>query len=57
MPVQFGNNKPVTLDIDNLQFNVFDADDIHNFSVCKITNSVSFDSIGNPGEMSENKIL
>lgn len=46
----FGNNKLVTLDVDNLQFNVFDAEDIHKFSVCKITNSVSFNSIGNPGK-------
>lgn len=44
-------NKPVTLNVDNLQFNVFDADDIHKFSVCKITNSVSFNSIGNPGNI------
>ncbi len=48
MPVQFGNNKPVTLDVENLQFNVFEPDEIHKFSVCKITNSVSFNSLGNP---------
>lgn len=48
MPVN--QNKPVTLDAENIRFDVYDGDDIHKFSVCKITNSVSFNSIGNPGK-------
>lgn len=51
MPV--GQNKPVTLDADNIRFDIYDGDDIHQFSVCKITNSVSFNSIGSPGKYFE----
>jgi hypothetical protein len=39
--------RPVTLEIENLEFKVFDADDIRKFSVCDVTNPISFDSIGN----------
>lgn len=48
MPVCLEKQKPVTLEVDSLKFNVFSAEEIRKFSVCKITNSVSFDSIGNP---------
>lgn len=47
MPVALAKERPVTLEIDNLQFQVFDADDIRKFSVCKITNPISFDCLGN----------
>ena len=40
--------KAVTLEVDNLEFNVFKPEEIRKFSVCKVTNTVSFDSIGNP---------
>lgn len=48
MVVQMQKTKPVTLEVDSLSFNVFSADEIRKFSVCKITNTISFDSIGNP---------
>lgn len=48
MVVQMQKSRPVTLEVDSLKFNVFSADDIRKFSVCKITNTTSFDSIGNP---------
>lgn len=48
MVVQMNKSTPVTLEVNNLQFNVFSADEIRKFSVCKITNTVPFDSIGNP---------
>lgn len=47
MPVSMAKERPVTLEIDNLQFNIFDADDIRKFSVCTITNPISFDTLGN----------
>lgn len=40
--------RPVTLEVDSLKFNVFSPEDIKKFSVCKITSTISFDSIGNP---------
>lgn len=47
MPVSMAKERQVTLEIENLQFNVFDAEDIRKFSVCNVTNPISFDSIGN----------
>lgn len=40
--------RPVTLEADQIQFNVYSAAEIKQMSVCKITSSISFDSIGNP---------
>lgn len=48
MPVQMEKYRPVTLQIDSLNFNVFSADEIRKFSVCRVVNTVSFDSLGNP---------
>lgn len=48
MVVQMQKSRLVSLEVDNLKFNVFSADEIRKFSVCKITNTISFDSIGNP---------
>lgn len=41
-------SRPATLEVSSLKFNVFSPEEIRKFSVCKITNSVSFDAIGNP---------
>lgn len=43
-----GKLRPVTLECESLKFNVFSPEEIRKFSVCKITSSISFDSIGNP---------
>lgn len=48
MVVQMEKERPVTLEVDSLKFNVFSPEDIKKFSVCKITSTISFDSIGNP---------
>jgi len=48
MPVCLAKEKPVTLEVNNLQFNVFSPEEIRKLSVCKITNIISFDAIGNP---------
>ncbi|CAO1406865.1 unnamed protein product [Diamesa tonsa] len=38
----------VHLDVNNLRFDVFSAEEIRKFSVCKVTSTISFDAIGNP---------
>lgn len=48
MVVQMEKTRPVTLEVESLKFNVFRPEEIRKFSVCKITNTTSFDSIGNP---------
>lgn len=48
MVVEMEKARPVTLEVDSLKFNVFSPEEIRKFSVCKITSSISFDSIGNP---------
>lgn len=48
MVVEMEKTRPVTLEVDSLKFNVFSPEEIRKFSVCKITSSISFDSIGNP---------
>lgn len=48
MVVQMQREKPVILEFDSLKFNVFSSEEIRKLSVCKITNTISFDSIGNP---------
>lgn len=48
MVVQMERSRPVTLTVDSLKFNVFSAEEIRKISVCKVTSTVSFDSIGNP---------
>lgn len=48
MVVQMEKTRPVTLEVNSLKFNVFSADEIRKFSVCKVINTISFDSIGNP---------
>lgn len=48
MVVQMEKMRPTTLEVSSLKFNVFSPEEIRKFSVCKITNSVSFDAIGNP---------
>lgn len=41
------HDRQIHLDATNLNFNIFSAKEIEQLSVCKITSSVSFDSIGN----------
>lgn len=41
------HDRQIHLDANKLEFNVFSSNDIEKLSVCKITSSVSFDSIGN----------
>lgn len=48
MVLQMEKMRPVTLEVDSLKFCVFSAEEIRKFSVCKVTSTVSFDSIGNP---------
>lgn len=48
MVVQMEKYRPVTLEANSLKFNVFKPEEIRNFSVCKVINTTSFDSIGNP---------
>lgn len=48
MVLQMEKQRPVTLEVDSLKFSVFSAEEIRKFSVCKVTSTVSFDSIGNP---------
>jgi DNA-directed RNA polymerase I subunit RPA1 len=48
MVVQMEKYRPVTLEVESLKFNVFKPEEIRKFSVCKVTNTTSFDSIGNP---------
>lgn len=48
MVVQMEKSRHVTLEVDSLKFNVFSPEEIRKFSVCKITSTISFDSIGNP---------
>lgn len=47
MPVQLERHRPATLDLDKLRFDVFSSEEIRKFSVCKVLNTVSFDSLGN----------
>lgn len=39
--------RPVTLEVNNLEFGIYNSEEIRQISVCKITNPVSFDSLGN----------
>lgn len=41
-------SKPATLEVESLKFNVFKPEEVKKFSVCKVTNTISFDTIGNP---------
>lgn len=48
MPVQMERYRPATLDLEKLRFDVFSSEDVRKISVCKVMNTVSFDSLGNP---------
>ncbi|KAG5680123.1 hypothetical protein PVAND_009648 [Polypedilum vanderplanki] len=47
MPVSLAKERPVTLNIENVEFSVFNAEEIRKISVCKILNPISFDGLGN----------
>ncbi|KAL7035470.1 hypothetical protein ACKWTF_008392 [Chironomus riparius] len=47
MPVQLARERPVTLEVENLEFGIYSSDEIRQISVCKVTNPIAFDSLGN----------